>query len=558
MKYGSFANAISSVSLDTMMNERFVRQGIAMKRTYFFSFSFMILGASVPAYAASNVTGNNTVTDVGSPQIYGDSNKDTGFGSIVFGAGNTTAGDNSTAIGGGNTSNGLQGSAVGTGNVVSSEYGTAVGAGNSVDGTSNESSAIGSGNSVATSTDSAAIGNGNQIIGSSVDGNGNANFTSGSLNYVTGTNNSAIGYKNTVDNTTNATPETGSLAIGNSNTVSNAGAYAIGNGNNVSGANAFVIGNGATAAGSGAFVIGNQSMAGPDAANSVVIGNQSYTDRANVVSVGSDYAGHETQRQIVNVAAGTAGTDAVNVNQLNSTLAASEKYADDLFNSINTGGGGSGSGGSTSGTDANAVHYDDSSKKTATMAGTNGTQIKNVAAGTAATDAATVGQVQASSASTLSSAEKYTNDNAVTYDSQGGKSITLKSQAQIHNLAAGSANTDAANLGQVRQMNAQTLRAANDYTDRRIDGLSQKIQTVKRRANAGIASALAVASIPQASPGKSMLAGGVSEYNGQEGFAVGFSRHWQFDDGDGAVVKIAGTANSQGDGGFAVGAGYEW
>jgi autotransporter adhesin len=107
-------------------------------------------------------------------------------------------------------------------------------------------------------------------------------------------------------------------------------------------------------------------------------------------------------------------------------------------------------------------------------------------------------------------------------------------------------------------MNAQTLQSANNYTDTRIDGLTQKIQRVKRQANAGIASALAVASIPQASPGKSMIAGGVSEYNGQEGFAVGYSHHWQFDDGRGVVVKAAATANTQGDAGFAAGAGYEW
>ena len=48
------------------------------------------------------------------------------------------------------------------------------------------------------------------------------------------------------------------------------------------------------------------------AANSVALGSNSVADRANTVSVGS--AGNE--RQITNVAAGTADTDAVNVAQL--------------------------------------------------------------------------------------------------------------------------------------------------------------------------------------------------------------------------------------------------
>jgi autotransporter adhesin len=52
------------------------------------------------------------------------------------------------------------------------------------------------------------------------------------------------------------------------------------------------------------------------AANSVALGTGSIANRANTVSIGS--AGSE--RQITNVAPGTFGTDAVNVNQLNSGL----------------------------------------------------------------------------------------------------------------------------------------------------------------------------------------------------------------------------------------------
>jgi autotransporter adhesin len=532
----------------------------------------LLLGTATPAFAAGtpNVTGsNNTATGTGyyGAQIYGNNNTDTGYDSVIYGTANNTANSDNTAIGQGNISNGMQGSAIGNGNTSSGQYANAIGTSNTVDSTSNQSSAVGNNNSVTTSVGSLATGTDNRIVGVGTSGGGEngpgssgaGNTAVGDNNYVSGTNNSAIGTSNTVDNSANTSGvNNGSAALGAGNNISGINSYAIGNNNVVSGGSSVAIGNGAYASGDSSFVIGNNSMAATTAANSVVLGNESYTSRSDVVSVGSDYTGHESQRQIVNVAAGTQGTDAVNVNQLNSALTASEQYADNLFNSINTGGGGSG--GTTTGTDANAIHYDDSSKKTATLEGQGGTQVKNVANGTAPTDAANVGQVQAGDAATLKSAEQYTNNTAVTYDSSDGKNITLKAEsgAQIHNLAAGTANTDAANVGQVKQMNAQTLKSANNYTDTRIDGLSQKIQKAKRQSNAGIASALAVASIPQASPGKSMIAGGVSEYNGQEGFAVGYSHHWQFDNGTGVVMKAAATANTQGDGGFAVGAGYEW
>ncbi|KDR36667.1 hypothetical protein BG57_17485 [Caballeronia grimmiae] len=60
------------------------------------------------------------------------------------------------------------------------------------------------------------------------------------------------------------------------------------------------------------------------AGNSVALGADSVADRANTVSVGS--SGNE--RQITNVAAGTQGTDAVNVDQLNDKIAQSNAYAD--------------------------------------------------------------------------------------------------------------------------------------------------------------------------------------------------------------------------------------
>ncbi|WP_279610047.1 ESPR-type extended signal peptide-containing protein, partial [Burkholderia cepacia] len=105
------------------------------------------------------------------------------------------------------------------------------------------------------------------------------------------------------------------LAVGNN------GAQAIGDGSIALGSaanvragstNAVAIGTGANVARSveGAMALGANATAG--AANSVALGANAFSNRANAVSVGR--AGAE--RQIVNVAAGTQATDAVNVSQL--------------------------------------------------------------------------------------------------------------------------------------------------------------------------------------------------------------------------------------------------
>ena len=78
----------------------------------------------------------------------------------------------------------------------------------------------------------------------------------------------------------------------------------------------------ATASGVHATAMGANSVASAD--NSVALGANSVADRANTLSVGA--AGSE--RQITNVAAGTQGTDAVNVNQLNDKISQANAYTD--------------------------------------------------------------------------------------------------------------------------------------------------------------------------------------------------------------------------------------
>lgn len=122
---------------------------------------------------------------------------------------------------------------------------------------------------------------------------------------------------------------------------------------------------------------------------------------------------------------------------------------------------------------------------------------------------------------------------------------TATSTRQLTNVAAGTAPTDGVN---VQQLNA-AVGNANAYTD-------AKIQSLRRDADGGTASAMAVAGLPQPSgPGKSMVAIAGSVYRSQSGQAIGIStisenNHW--------IYKAAITTNTRNDYGAVIGAGYQW
>ncbi|WP_369040353.1 ESPR-type extended signal peptide-containing protein [Stenotrophomonas maltophilia] len=191
----------------------------------------------------------------------------------------------------------------------------------------------------------------------------------------------------------------GALALGTAN-ASAGNAVALGNGTNATGNNAVATGFNAGASGTNAIAVGNGAKGNSENAiamgmlsdvnaaatnsiaigrvatvtaagiNSVALGAGSVADRINSISVGST----TQQRQIINVAAGTADTDAVNFGQMKTYVA---DHA--------------GEGGVA---DPLAVAYSDDSKASIGLQGADGTTISNVKAGTAATDATNVGQLQ--------------------------------------------------------------------------------------------------------------------------------------------------------------------
>lgn len=125
-------------------------------------------------------------------------------------------------------------------------------------------------------------------------------------------------------------------------------------------------------------------------------------------------------------------------------------------------------------------------------------------------------------------------------------------ERQITNVAAATQDTDAVNLGQLRDYASEAGRRAvsqaNSYTDQRVDALS-------REAHAGTAAAMAMAGLPQSTiPGKSMIALGGATYRGQSGLAIGASL---MSAGGRWVYKLTGsTARSTY--GASVAAGFHW
>jgi trimeric autotransporter adhesin len=97
---------------------------------------------------------------------------------------------------------------------------------------------------------------------------------------------------------------------------------------------------------------------------------------------------------------------------------------------------------------------------------------------------------------------------------------------------------------------------AKNYVDQKLQGIDQNINTVSLRANAGVASAMAMAGLPQAyQPNQNAAAMAFGTFHGQAGVAVGVSTvsesgRW--------VYKLNMSGNTRGDVGASVGAAVTW
>ncbi|HBB5996455.1 TPA: YadA-like family protein [Escherichia coli] len=341
-------------------------------------------------------------------------------------------------------------------------------------------------------------------------------------------------------------------------------------------------------------------------ADSIAMGNGSQTTRgaqtnytaynmdAPQNSVGEFSVGSEDgQRQITNVAAGSADTDAVNVGQLKVTDAQVSQNTQSITNlntqvtnldtrvtNIENGIGDIVTTGSTKyfktntdGADANAQGKDsvaigsgsiaaadnsvalgtgsvaDEENTISVGSSTNQRRITNVAAGVNATDAVNVSQLKSSEAG------------GVRYDTKADGSIDYSNitlgganggTTRISNVSAGVNNNDAVNYAQLKQ----SVQETKQYTDQRMVEMDNKLSKTESKLSGGIASAMAMTGLPQAyTPGASMASIGGGTYNGESAVALGVSMvsangRW--------VYKLQGSTNSQGEYSAALGAGIQW
>ena len=166
---------------------------------------------------------------------------------------------------------------------------------------------IGGGNTISNQTSSTVIGYGNTLE-NTVEGKISTGvFTAGSQNTLTNVSNSLVmGDNNTLEGRENV------ISLGNNNTVDADDAVAIGNGATVK---AEAVGGVAIGVGSVASIgKGALGAFAPDTIPDVAV--HTWISTAGAVSVGSS----SMTRQIINVAAGTNDTDAVNVAQLKKAL----------------------------------------------------------------------------------------------------------------------------------------------------------------------------------------------------------------------------------------------
>lgn len=183
----------------------------------------------------------------------------------------------------------------------------------------------------------------------------------------------------------------------------------------------------------------------------------------------------------------------------------------------------------------------------------NERQVTNVADGSQATDAVNVRQLQASQQGTVrydQNTDGSTNYNSITL----GQSSS--GPALVRNVAAGVNSTDAVNVGQMQAGLDQVKDWSRNYTDDRFNAVGRDLRDIDNRASAGIASAMAMAGLPQPyEAGRSMASFAASSFNGEGSIAVGISG---VSEGGRWIYKLSGSANTRGDGGVTVGAGIQW
>ena len=331
----------------------------------------------------------------------------------------------------------------------------------------------------------------------------------------------------------------GGTAIGQNATVNLADGVALGTNATSNGIQALALGAGTQAAFAGSVALGAGSVTdAPVGTTNITLNGVSYsfagTTPGSTVSVGA--AGAE--RTVTHVAAGrisATSTDAINGSQLyatNQSLSSLYTQFNNLSNVVNNL---PPPGGTT--TVNNTVQTSTDNTTPAAATGNNSTA---VGAGSTASGNNSVAIGAGSVASQA---------NTVSVGSAGN-------ERTITNVAAGVNTTDAANVGQVNQAIQTAQNWSKDYTDQRFNSVNQDLNRLGNRANAGIASAMAMTGLGQAyQPNQSSAGVALGGFHGESGIAVGVST---VTESGRYILKLNTSTNSRGDAGISMGATMVW
>lgn len=181
-----------------------------------------------------------------------------------------------------------------------------------------DGSSVGGDGAVAVGTGSSGSGEGSVAVGGNTSADGTGSVAVGDTSSSTGEGSVAIGGGTSTSSDNSVVVGTGSTVTGTDSENS----VAIGGQTNVTGSDSVALGGGSSVNGSESTALGGNTVVNNN--NSVALGYGSNASQDNVVSVGhtandtdadGTAYGADLNRRIVNVAAGTSGTDAATVSQ---------------------------------------------------------------------------------------------------------------------------------------------------------------------------------------------------------------------------------------------------
>jgi len=344
----------------------------------------------------------------------------------------------------------------------------------------------------------------------------------------------------------------GGTAIGQNATVNLADGVALGTNATSNGIQALALGAGTQAAYAGSVALGAGSVTdAPVGTAGATLFGTSYsfagTTPGSTVSVGAVGA----ERTITNVAAGRisgTSTDAINGSQLFATNQTLEQLGSQIINLANTINNFPPGGGTTTN---NTYQTSTNNTSSASATGDNSTAAGagSTASGNNSTAVGAGSSASGDNSVAIGAGSVANNNNTVSVGSAGH-------ERTVTNVANGVNPTDAVNVGQLGDAINEAKSWSKDYVDQKFQSVDNDLNRIGNRANAGIAAAMAMASLPQAyQPNQSSAGAAVGSFHGETGVAIGVST---ITESGRYVFKLNATTNSRGDAGAGIGAGVVW